>query len=71
MAKPTINPNPKTKQVFVDLEEYLDFCKNFGYRYNEADLYNNRSYPYQQFSKFKLGKNCKDMWAEDAKRFSV
>jgi len=60
--------NPRAEQVWEDLEKYLNFCRNYGYRDNEADLYNNKKYPYQQFRKFTAGKNAKDMWGIDANR---
>jgi hypothetical protein len=55
-------------QVFDDLEQFLHFCQDYGYRFNEGDLYNFKSYAYQQYSKFTQGKNAKDMWAIDAAR---
>ncbi len=69
MAKPVIKPNPKVQQIFDDLEKFLDFCRNYGYRYNEADLYNWKSYSWQQFNKFTQHKNVKDMWDEDGRKF--
>lgn len=60
--------NSRAEQVWEDLERYLNFCRDYGYRYNEADLYNNKKYPYQQFRKFTAGKNAKDMWSIDAGR---
>ena len=57
-------------QVWEDLNRYLDFCRDYGYRYNEADLYNNKKYPYQQFRKFVAGKNAKNMWDIDMHRRS-
>ena len=68
MAKPVIKPNPRVTQVFDDLERYLEFCREFGYRYNEAELYNWKSYAYQQFMKFSQGKPVKDMWFQDQRR---
>lgn len=70
MAKIKLQSNAATKQVFDDLEKYLDFCRDFGYRFNEADLYNFKSYPWQQYAKFTNGKTSKDMWAEDTRRFA-
>lgn len=69
MGKPTFKPNPRSRQVWDDLNKYEDFCRGYGYRYDPADLYNNRSYPFQQFKKLEAGKWPKDMWAEDARRF--
>ena len=60
--------NMSTREIFQDLDRYCDFCRNYGYRFNEADLYNNKKYPYQQFRKFEAGKNAKDMWSIDAGR---
>lgn len=69
MAKVTIKANPRVTSTFEDLESFLDFCKDFGYRFNEADLYNFKSYAWQQYNKFLQGKNAKDMWLEDSRRF--
>ena len=68
MARPTIKPNHRVTQVFDDLEQYLRFCQDYGYRYDEKDLYNWKSYAYQQFNKFAQGKHAKDMWQQDARR---
>jgi hypothetical protein len=68
MAKLSFKPNPKTNAVFEDLEQFQTFCQDFGYRFNEADLYNWRSYAYQQFNKHLQGKFAKDMWAIDSRR---
>jgi hypothetical protein len=68
MSRPQVKSNPKVQAIFDDLEAYLDFCRNFGYRYNEADLYNWKSYAFQQFSKFSAGKPAKDMWFQDSRR---
>jgi hypothetical protein len=68
MAKPVIKPNHKVKQIFEDLEEYLNFCRSYGYKFNEGDLYNWKSYAYQQFNKFLQKKNVKDMWLQDMPR---
>ena len=68
MARPTFKHNPRVQAIFDDLEQYLRFCQDFGYRYNEADLYNWRSYAYQQFNKHVQGKFAKDMWSIDNRR---
>jgi hypothetical protein len=68
MGKPTFKPNPRVALVFDELENYLEFCRGYGYRYNEADLYNWKSYAYQQFNKYSQGKFAKDMWIQDAGR---
>ena len=69
MARNKKSKNPRTEQVWEDLEAYRAFCVSHGYRFNEADLYNMRTYPFQQFNKFRNGKNCKDQWQFDLDRF--
>lgn len=68
MAKPVIKPNHKVRQIFEDLEQYLEFCREYGYKYNESDLYNWKSYAYQQFNKSLQRKRVKDMWLQDMPR---
>ena len=57
----------KTANIFNDLEGYLNFCRSYGYKYDESDLYNQRSYPYRQYQKLLAGKEPKDMWDVDSK----
>lgn len=71
MAKIHIKPNARVTQVLDDLERYLAFCQDYGYRFNEADLYNFKSYAFQQFNKFSQGKTAKNQWDEDLRRFSM
>jgi hypothetical protein len=70
MGKPAIKINPRTQQVWEDHDLYLEFCRDYGYRFNPADLYNNKSYAYQQYRKYTAGKNAKNMWDEDGRRFA-
>ena len=70
MAKPIIKPNHKVREIFEDLEVFLEFCQDYGYRYNELDLHNFKSYAWQQFSKYSQGKNAKNMWDEDTRRMA-
>ena len=70
MGKPQHRVNPRAIQAFEDLALYLEFCADYGYRYREEDLYNFKAYAWQQYNKFSQGKNAKNMWEEDARRFS-
>ena len=65
MAKPNIQHNPKVRQIFDDLENYLAFCQDYGYVFNEATLYDMRSFVFRQFQKVQTGKPAKYNW-EDA-----
>lgn len=70
MARVQIQSNPRVNQIFDDLERFKDFCVEYGYRFDEAFLYNMRNYAYQQYSKFTGGKNFKDQWEADQRRFN-
>ena len=50
------NSTSRVNFIFEDLDKYRNFCRDFGYRFNEADLYNSRSYIYRQYQKFASGK---------------
>ena len=70
MGKQHTRPNPRAAQCLDDLGKYLEFCREYGYRYRDEDLYNFKSYAWQQYNKFSQGKNAKNMWDEDARRFA-
>ena len=70
MGKREYRPNPRALSVMEDLSNFLEFCRDFGYRFNESDLYNFKAYAWQQYNKYIQGKNAKNMWVEDARRFS-
>jgi hypothetical protein len=70
MAKPQYQSNPRVNQIFDDLEKYREFCVEFGYKFDESNLYNMRNYAYQQYSKYTSRKNFKDQWEADQRRFS-
>ena len=56
-------------QIFNDLDKYREFCREYGYRFNEADLYNQKNYVYRQFQKFVAGKPVKNQWELDLVKF--
>jgi hypothetical protein len=64
MAKQTFQPNPKVKQIFEDLEKYLEFCVDYGYKFDEATLYDMRNYVYRQHSKQLTGKPVRYNWED-------
>jgi hypothetical protein len=48
--------------IFEDLEQYRDFCVNYGHVFDEKDLYNERNISYQDFLRYKSGKHVKNRW---------
>ena len=70
MGKTTIRSIHVVNEIFSELDRFKEFCQEYGYRYNEADLRNFKSYAWQQYSKYSQGKYAKNMWQEDARRFS-
>lgn len=68
MAKYQVQHNPFVNQIFDDLEKLQTFCVDYGYKYDEADLYNPKSVVFKQFTKYATGKNVKNMWEIDAKK---
>jgi hypothetical protein len=50
--------------IFDDLDNLRLFCRDHGFRFNEADLYNPRTFVWQQYMKFSAGKNCRNNWKE-------
>lgn len=58
-------------QLYEDLEKYLAFCVEYGYKFDEATLYDQRSNAYRQYSKFTAGKNFRNCWEEDAKAYEA
>ena len=67
MAKYQHQSNPRVKQIFDDLEKYLEFCQDYGYKFDESTLYDMRSFAYRQYQKLLSGKQPKDMWEADSK----
>jgi hypothetical protein len=68
MAKNEKTVNPRVTQIFEDLEDFLEFCRDFGYKYDESELYSNRSFAYRQYQKCLAGKQPKNMWEIDGAR---
>lgn len=67
MAKPSFQPNPRVHQIFDDLEKYLEFCVDYGYKFDEATLYDMRSFAYRQHQKQLSGKDAKNSWDADTR----
>jgi hypothetical protein len=67
MSRNEKRSNSQVNNIFDDLESYLNFCRDYGYKFDESELYSNRSYIYRQYTKFLQGKQVKNMWEIDGK----
>ena len=67
MSKSGNKSNNVVNQIFDDLEGYRNFCRLYGYKFDEAELYSNRSFAFRQYTKYMQGKPFKDMWELDNK----
>jgi len=61
--------NSNVARVFRDLENYRDFCRDYGYRFDESDLYR-RNTPFNQFEKLRRNEYVKNNWDVDAARLA-
>jgi hypothetical protein len=52
---------PEVKTIFEDLEVYHQFCKDYGYPYDERDLYKERG-AYAEYLKMVRGREPWDQW---------
>jgi len=59
---------PEINKIFDDLDTYRNFCKEFGYVFNEAHLYDART-PWGQFDRYKRGQRVVNNWKEDRRAF--
>ena len=59
--------NKKISQIFDDLDAYRNFCRDYGYVFDEKDLYR-RNTPYGQYERAKRGDYVTVQWAEDARQ---
>ena len=53
---------PEVTRIFDELDRYREFCREFGYVFNETHLGHNHS-PYNEFLKFQSGKTPRDNWS--------
>ena len=68
MAKPSIKHTNNNHKIFDELEKLLEFCKEYGYVYNESDLTNQRTNTARQFQKYLNNKPVRNNWENDAKQ---
>ena len=68
MAKASTKNSNNNNRIFDDLDKLLEFCKEYGYVYNEADLTNSRTNTARQFQKYLNNKPVRNNWENDAKQ---
>lgn len=56
--------NRTVARVFEDLDAYREFCVEYGYIFNEKDLYK-RNTAYGQYERAKRGDRVINNWDED------
>jgi hypothetical protein len=66
--KKYLRMKPEVNQLFDDLEVYQQFCKDYGYPYDEKHLYNERS-PYGELLKMVRGREPWDQWRTPKRHF--
>jgi hypothetical protein len=62
--------NKQINRVFDDLDSYRDFCREYGFVFNEADLYKRNS-PYAQYERLRRGDTVRNNWEMDATAFNL
>jgi hypothetical protein len=60
--------NRTVARVFDELDTYREFCVEYGFVFNEKDLYK-RNTAYGQFERAKRGDRVVNNWVEDAAAF--
>lgn len=68
--KKYLRMSAEVKQIFDDLEEFRLFCRNYGYPFNEADLYR-RETTWGLMLRVNSGRNVRNQWSEELKRLAV
>lgn len=57
--------------IFDQLEQYREFCVNYGYSYNPAHLNKENNGTFKEFVKLQRGREPRNRWFEDAKKFAA
>lgn len=52
----------EVKEIFNELDAYLEFCKKQGYVFDESHLGNEKT-PWGEWQRVKAGKHPKDNWS--------
>lgn len=58
---------PTINKIFDDLDAYREFCRDYGFVFNEKHLYDSKAFPYIQFERLQRGLPIVDGWDESKK----
>jgi hypothetical protein len=62
--------NKQVNRTFDDLDAYKAFCVEYGFRFDEADLYK-RNTPYGQLERLRRGDPVRNNWQTDSEQFTA
>jgi hypothetical protein len=57
--------NQNVNRVFNDLENFKVFCVEYGFVFNEADLYKRNAHAYLQYERARRGEKIPNNWDID------
>jgi hypothetical protein len=61
--------NQNVNRVFNDLDNFKVFCVEYGFVFNEADLYKRNTHAYSQFERVRRGEKIPNNWDTDARLY--
>jgi len=64
------NNKSTVDKIFDDLEKFQQFCVDFGHVFNPRNLYQENNASFKDFVKYSKGREPRNRWAEDAKKFA-
>jgi len=64
------NNKSTVDKIFDDLEKFQQFCVDYGHNFNPKHLYQDNNSVYKDFVKFQKGREPRNRWFEDAKKFN-
>jgi len=66
-----VNPRRlSVNKIYDQLEVFRDFCSYHGYRYDEADCWNIKSFQWQQYLKVEKGNLPVNNWLDQLARLN-
>jgi hypothetical protein len=69
-CKKYLRMSTEVTQIYNDLEELQLFCRQYGYPFNEADLYR-KDGVWGLMLRVQSGRNVRNQWSEELKRLAI